>query len=145
VTWKPTDESHAAAAGGWTVGDRVTARANPIKVPAGSRGTVVGFSEAGGHPLVGFDGVGLVLIRAEHLKRDGEAPPTRPSSDTARLSATPRPSPAKAEPSPPPLDWFDRPPPPADKDKESAPDHADEALEERRQMARKRTRRGRSG
>ena len=143
MTWKPTDEGYAAAAGGWAVGDRVTARANPIKVPPGCRGTVVGFSEAGGHPLVDFDGAGLVLIRAEHLKRDVEAPPTRPSSDTPRLSATPRPPPGQAEPSPPPLDWFERPPPPADKDTESAPDHAGEVLEERRQMERKRTRRGR--
>ena len=41
------DESHDAAAGGWAVGDRVTARATAITVRAGRRGTVMGFSGAG--------------------------------------------------------------------------------------------------
>ena len=116
MTWNPRDEDHEAAAGEWTVGDRVAARANEIKVRAGSRGTVVGFSAVGGHPLVDFAGTGLVLIRAEHLARDDESTtetrtPGRPRSPgTTRLSNTPRP-PAVAAASPPqPPDWFDRPP-----------------------------------
>jgi hypothetical protein len=118
MTWKPTDAGHDAAAGDWTIGDRVTARANARTAQPGCGGTVVGFSEAGGHPLVDFDGAGLVLIRAEHLQRDGEAPPEgraadRPrSSGTTRLSATPRPPAVAAALSPPPPDWFDRQPPP---------------------------------
>ena len=145
MSGKPTNEDHLAAAGGWAVGDRVTARANPIKVPAGSRGTVIGFSEVGGHPLVDFAGAGLVLIRAEHLTRDTEAAPMRPSSDTTRLSATPHPPPVQTALSPPSLDWFDRPPPPVTKETESAPDHADESRKERRQRGRTRKRRGGSG
>jgi hypothetical protein len=106
----------------WIVGDRVTARATAITVRAGSCGTVVGFSGAGGHPLVDFDGPGRVLIRAEHLQaehREGgdEAPaeatsPGRPrSSGTPRLSATPRPPAVAVAPAPPPADWCDQPPP----------------------------------
>jgi hypothetical protein len=116
VTWKPVDEGHEAAAGEWTAGDRVTARANAIKVRTGSRGTVVGFSSVGGHPLVDFAGPGLVLIRAEHLARDDDSttevrPPGGPRSpSTTRLSATPRPPADEAAPSPPPPDWFDRAP-----------------------------------
>jgi hypothetical protein len=132
MSWKPTDEGHAAAAGDWSVGDRVNARANAINVRRGSRGTVVGFSEVGGHPLVDFDDSGLVLIRAEHLARD-DAPaearsPGRPrSSDTTRLSATPRPPAVEAAPPPPPPDWFARPPqPPADEGNASAPEQSDE-------------------
>jgi hypothetical protein len=116
VNWKAADEGHDAAAGEWSVGDRVTARTNEIKVRTGSRGTVVSFSSVGGHPLVNFAGSGLVLIRAEHLERDGDAPPeAKPpgrsrSSSTTRLSDTPRP-PAVAAALPPPLpDWFDLPP-----------------------------------
>jgi hypothetical protein len=123
VTWKPTGESHNAAAGDWTIGDRVTARATAITVRAGSCGTVVGFSGVGGHPLVDFDGSGRVLIRAEHLRAehrecDDDAPaearsPGRPrSSGTTRLSATPRPLAGETVPAPPPPDWFDRQPPP---------------------------------
>ena len=145
MSGKPSNEDHVAAAGGWTVGDRVTARANPITVPAGSRGTVIGFSEVGGHPLVDFAGAGLVIIRAEHLTRDDEAPLTRPSSDTTRLSATPQPPPVQAAQSPPSLDWFDRPPSPATTDQESAPDHADESREEQRRVKRERTRKRRGG
>jgi hypothetical protein len=76
----------------------------------------VGFSAVGGHPLVDFAGSGLVLIRADHLERDGDAPPEarspgRPrSSGTTRLSDTPRPPSVAAAPPPPPPDWFDRPP-----------------------------------
>jgi hypothetical protein len=116
VNWKPRDEDHAAAAGEWTVGDQVAARANAIKVRAGSRGTVVGFSAVGGHPLVDFAGSGLVLIRAEHLQRDGDATSEARSlggprsSGMPRLSATPRPAAVAAAPPPPPPDWFDRPP-----------------------------------
>jgi hypothetical protein len=116
ATWKPTDEGHEAAAGEWTVGDHVAARANAIKVRTGSRGTVVGFSSVGGHPLVDFAGSGLVLIRAEHLERDDDSTPeVRPaggprSSGMPRLSDTPRPPAVAAAPSPPPPDWFDRPP-----------------------------------
>ena len=93
---KPIDEGHEAAAGEWFVGDDVTALANEIKVRTWSRGTVVGFSSVGGHPLVDFSGSGLVLIRAEHLQRDDDATsesrsPGRPrSSVTTRLSDTPR-------------------------------------------------------
>ena len=116
MTWKPTDEDHEAAAGGWIVGDQVVARANEIKVRAGSRGTVVGFSAVGGHPLVDFAGSGLVLIRAEHLQRDGDSTPETRSSGkprspgATRLSDTPRPPAVTAAPPPPPPDWFDRPP-----------------------------------
>jgi hypothetical protein len=116
VNWKPIDEGHAAAAGEWTVGDHVAARANAIKVRAGSRGTVVGFSSVGGHPLVDFSGSGLVLIRAEHLARDDDpttetrTPGGRRSPGTTRLSDTPRARAVVAAPSPPPPDWFDRPP-----------------------------------
>jgi hypothetical protein len=118
VTWNPRNEGHEAAAGEWTVGDHVAARANEIKVRAGSRGTVIGFSAVGGHPLVDFAGCGLVLIRAEHLARDDDATteartPGRPRSPgTTRLSDTPRPRTAAAAPLPPPPDWFDRPPQP---------------------------------
>jgi hypothetical protein len=118
VNWKPADEGHEAAAGGWVVGDHVTARANEIKVRSGSRGTVVGFSAVGGHPLVDFAGPGLVLIRAEHLERGDDSAPEanslgRPRSPgTTRLSATPRPAAAAAAPPPPMPDWFDRPPQP---------------------------------
>jgi len=115
VTWNSRDEGHEAAAGEWTVGDHIGARANEIKVRAGSRGTVVGFSAVGGHPLVDFAGSGLVLIRAEHLARD-DGPtteartPSRPRSPgTPRLSDTPRAPAVAAAPLPPPLDWFDRP------------------------------------
>jgi hypothetical protein len=117
MNWKPSDEDHAAAAGEWTVGDRVKARANSIKVRVGSRGTVVRFSGVGGHPLVDFDGTGLVLIRAEHLERDDSSPdesrsPGRPrASGTVRLSSTPRPRPVEPEPPPPPAEWSERPEP----------------------------------
>jgi len=116
VNWKPADEGHEAAAGEWTVGDRVKARANAIKVRTGSRGTVTGFSSVGGHPLVDLAGSGLVLIRAEHLERDDDATPEArspggpQSSTTTRLSATPRPPAGKAVPTPQLPDWFDRPP-----------------------------------
>ncbi len=123
VTWKPTDAGHDAAAGDWTIGDRVTARATAITVRAGSCGTVVGFSGVGGHPLVDVDGSGRVLIRAdqlraEHWEGDDDAPaearsPGRPrASGTTRLSATPRPPMVVATLPPPPPDWFDRQPPP---------------------------------
>ena len=85
MTWNPRDEGHEAAAGEWVVGDHVAARANEIKVRAGSRGTVVGFSAVGGHPLVDFAGSGLVLIRAEHLARDDD------STTEARSPGRPRP------------------------------------------------------
>jgi hypothetical protein len=116
VTWKPRDENHEAAAGEWIVGDRVTARANAIKVRTRRRGTVVGFSSVGGHPLVDFAGSGLVLIRAEHLARDDDSttevrsPSSPRSPGTTRLSDTPRPPTVAALPPPPPPDWFDRPP-----------------------------------
>ena len=133
MTWKPTDEGHEAAAGGWVVGDRVRARANEIKVRAGSRGTVMGFSSVGGHPLVDFAGSGLVLIRAEHLERDDDSTPESRSpggprsSGTTRLSSTPRPSAIEAAPSPPPPDWFDRPPQPqGDTEKASTSEQSDE-------------------
>jgi hypothetical protein len=115
VTWKPIDEGHEVAAGGWVVGDQVAACANEIKVRAGSQGTVVGFSAVGGHPLVDFAGSGLVLIRAEHLQRGGDStaevrsPGRQRSPGTARLSDTPRPPAIVAAPPPPPPDWFDRP------------------------------------
>src|SRR3954466_13635289 len=115
MTSMPTDEDRDAAAGEWSVGDRVTARTNDIKVRTGSRGTVTGFSSVGGHPLVDFAGSGLVLIRAEHLERDDDAPPGAgppggpKSPTTTRLSATPRPPAGKAAPTPPLPDWFDRP------------------------------------
>jgi hypothetical protein len=117
MTWKQMEEGHAAAAGGWIVGDRVRARANEINVRTGSEGTVRGFSGAGGHPLVNFAGSGLVLIRAEHLDPGDDAPsaarsPAARSSDTTRLSATPRPAPVEAASVLPPLDWFDQPPQP---------------------------------
>jgi len=134
MTWKPTDERHEAAAGEWSVGDRVTARANEINVRTGSRGTVVGFSEAGGHPLVDFDDSGLVLIRAEHLERDdapaeARSPGGPRSSGTTRLSATPRPPAVEAAPPPPPPEWFARPPqPPADQGNATAPEQSDEEI-----------------
>ena len=118
MNWKPADEGHEAAAGEWTAGDRVKARANAIKVRTGSCGTVVRFSSVGGHPLVDFAGSGLVLIRAEHLERDDDARPEARSSGgprssgTTRLSATPRPPAGEAAPSPPAPDWCDRPPQP---------------------------------
>jgi hypothetical protein len=125
MSWKPTDADVAAAAGEWIVGDQVKARANEIKVRAGSQGTVMGFSSVGGHPLVDFRGSGLVLIRAEHLERNNDSPsavraPGRlGSSGTTRLSSTPRPR-AVALALPPPVpDWCDRPPqPPADAGRE---------------------------
>lgn len=116
MSWKPRDEDHEAAAGEWTVGDQVAARANEIKVRTGSRGTVVGFSAVGGHPLVNFAGFGLVLIRAEHLARDDDStteagtPGGSRSPGTTRLSDTPRAAVVAAAPLPPPPDWFDRPP-----------------------------------
>jgi hypothetical protein len=118
VNWKPADEGREAAAGEWTVGDRVKARANAINVRTGSRGTVARFSGVGGHPLVDFAGSGLVLIRAEHLERDDDARPEARSpggprsSATTRLSATPRAAAVVATPPPPLPDWFDRPPQP---------------------------------
>jgi hypothetical protein len=133
VNWKPAGEGHEAAAGEWTAGDRVKARANAIKVRTGSRGTVTGFSSVGGHPLVDFAGSGLVLIRAEHLERDDHAPPEArapggpQSSTTTRLSATPRPPAGKAAPTPPLPDWFDRPPRlQVSNGKASPTEHADE-------------------
>jgi hypothetical protein len=133
VNWKPTDEGHEAAAGEWTVGDHVAARANEIKVRAGSRGTVVGFSAVGGHPLVDFVGFGLVLIRAEHLARDDDSttearvPARRRSPGTTRLSDTPRPAALAVAPLPPPPDWFDRPPLlQLSHERASTPDHSDE-------------------
>jgi len=132
VNWKPTDEGHAAAAGEWAVGDQVAARANEIKVRTGSRGTVVGFSAVGGHPLVDFVGSGLVLIRAEHLARDDDsttgarAPGRRRSSGTTRLSDTPRPAAVAVAPLPPPPDWFDRPPLQVSHEGTSTPEHSDE-------------------
>jgi hypothetical protein len=116
MTWNAKVEGHEAAAGEWVVGDHVAARANEIKVRAGSRGTVVGFSAVGGHPLVDFGGSGLVLIRAEHLARDDDSTvearaPGRPrSAGTTRLSDTPRARAVAAAPLPPPPDWFDRSP-----------------------------------
>jgi hypothetical protein len=116
MTWNAKVEGHEAAAGEWVVGDHVAARANEIKVRAGSRGTVVGFSAVGGHPLVDFGGSGLVLIRAEHRARDDDSTaearaPGRPrSAGTTRLSDTPRARAVAAAPLPPPPDWFDRPP-----------------------------------
>jgi hypothetical protein len=114
MTWKPTDERHAAAAGEWSVGDRVTARTNAINVRTGSRGTVV--------------------IRAEHLARDdapaeARSPGGPRSSDTTRLSATPRPPAVEVTPPPPLPDWFARPPqPPADEGNASTPEHSDEEI-----------------
>jgi hypothetical protein len=135
VSWKPTAESHEAAAGGWSVGDRVTARANAIKVRPGSRGTVVGFSGVGGHPLVDFAGSGLVLIRAEHLDHDKEStteatsPGRVRSSDTTRLSDTPRPPAVRTAPPPPPPDWFERPPQPRESQgNASTPELSDEEI-----------------
>ena len=135
MNWKPADEGHEAAAGEWTVGDRVKARANAIKVRTGSRGTVTGFSSVGGHPLVDLAGSGLVLIRAEHLERDDDATPEArspggpQSSTTTRLSATPRPPAGKAAPTPPLPDWFDRPPrPQASNGRASPTEHSDEKL-----------------
>ena len=121
LSGKPTDGSHDAVAGDWTVGDRVTARATAVTIRAGSCGTVVGFSGVGGHPLVDVDGSGRVLIRADHLRAehlecDGDAPPEARSADrprssgTTRLSATPRPPPLAAATAPSPPDWFDRQP-----------------------------------
>ena len=116
MNWKPTDEGHEAAAGEWTAGDRVKARANTIKVRTGSPGTVTGFSTVGGHPLVDFAGSGLALMRAEHLARDDDSttearPLGRPRSPgTPRLSDTPRAPAVTAATLPPPPDWFDRPP-----------------------------------
>jgi hypothetical protein len=135
VRGKPTDEGHEAAAGEWTVGDRVTACANAIKVRTGRRGTVVGFSAVGGHPLVDFAGSGLVLIRAEHLARDDDSttevrPPGQPRfSGTTRLSDTPRAPAVTAAPLPPPPDWFDRPPQlQVSNGKAAAPEHSDEKI-----------------
>ena len=134
MTWKPTGEGHEAAAGGWIVGDRVRARANEIKVRAGSRGAVMGFSSVGGHPLVDFAGSGLVLIRAEHLERDDDSTPEaratgRPRPGATRLSATPRPAAVAAAPSPPPPDWFDRPPQPqGDTEEASTPEQSDDTI-----------------
>jgi hypothetical protein len=132
MSWKPTDADHDAAAGEWVIGDRVKARANEIKVPAGRRGIVMGFSSVGGHPLVDFSGSGLVLIRAEHLERDNDAEPGarasgRPgSSGTTRLSSTPRPAPVPVTPPPPLPDWYDRPSQPvADEEGEPASEHLD--------------------
>jgi hypothetical protein len=133
MSWKPTDAAYDAAAGEWIVGDRVTARANEIKVRAGSRGTVVGFSSVGGHPLVDFSGSGLVLIRAEHLERDADsAPPARAagrwgSSGATRLSSTPRPPPVAVAPPSPVADWYDQPPRPvSDEGEGPASEHSDE-------------------
>ena len=115
MTWERTVESHDAAAGEWSVGDCVKARANKIKVQARSQGTVMAFSTVGGHPLVDFNGSGLVLIRAEHLERDNDSPPASRapdrsgSSGTTRLSATPRPPAVEATPPSPRSDWYDRP------------------------------------
>jgi hypothetical protein len=135
MTWKPTDEDLDAAAGEWSVGDRVTARTNEIKVRTGSRGTVVSFSSVGGHPLVDFAGSGLVLIRAEHLDRDIDAPPEAKSpsnsrsTGTTRLSDTPRPPAVAAAPPPPLRDWFDLPPQPrADENHASTSDPSDEKI-----------------
>ena len=135
MTWKLRDEDHEAAAGEWTVGDQVAARANEIKVRAGSRGTVVGFSAVGGHPLVDFAGFGLVLIRAEHLTRDDDSATEartagRPrSSGTSRLSDTPRPPAVAAAPPPSPPDWFDRPAQPhASNGQASTAEHPDEKI-----------------
>lgn len=135
MTWKPPAEDREAAADEWGVGDRVRARANEIKVRAGSRGTIVSFSSVGGHPLVDFADSGLVLIRAEHLDRDDDAPPdarslgrSRPSG-TTRLSDTPRPPVVTTAPPPPPPAWFDLPPQlRADEKQASAPDHLDEKI-----------------
>ena len=110
-SWKQTDEAHDAAAGGWIVGDRVRARANKINVRAGSGGTVMGFSGAGGHPLVNFAGSGLTLIRAEHLEPGDDASIAARSPSATRLSATPRPPAVQAASVLPELDWFDQPPP----------------------------------
>jgi hypothetical protein len=133
VNWKPTDEGHEAAAGEFIVGDHVAARANEIKVRAGSRGTVVGFSAVGGHPLVDFVGSGLVLIRAEHLARDDDStteartPGRRRSPGTTRLSDIPRPAALAVATQPPPPDWFDRPPQlQVAHGKASTPDDSDE-------------------
>ena len=132
MNWKPTDEGHAAAAGEWAVGDHVAARANEIKVRTGSRGTVVGFSAVGGHPLVDFVGSGLVLIRAEHLARDDDsttearAPGRRRSPGTTRLSDIPRPAAVAVAPLPPPPDWFDRPPLLVSHEGASTPEDSDE-------------------
>ena len=135
MNWKSTDEDHEAAAGEWTVGDRVTARANAIKVRTGRRGTVIGFSAVGGHPLVDFAGSGLVLIRAEHLARDDDSitevrTPGQPRfSGTTRLSDTPRAPAVTAAPLPPPPDWFDRPPQlKVSSDKAAATEHLDEKI-----------------
>jgi hypothetical protein len=133
VNWKPTDEGHEAAAGEWSVGDHVAARANEIKVRAGSQGIVVGFSAVGGHPLVDFAGPGLVLIRAEHLARDADSTTEKTTSGrrrfpgTTRLSDTPRPPAVAATPSLPPPDWFDRPPQ-ASNGTSSTPEQSDEKI-----------------
>jgi len=108
---KQIDEAHDAAAGGWIVGDQVRARANKINVRAGSGGTVMAFSGAGGHPLVNFAGSGLTVIRAEHLEPASDAPVAARSPSTTRLSATPRPPAVDTASVLPQLDWFDQPPP----------------------------------
>jgi len=135
VTWKPTNEDREAAAGEWTVGDHVAARVNEIKVRAGSRGTVMGFSTVGGHPLVDFAGSGLVLIRAEHLARADEStveagtPGRSRFPGTTRLSDTPRPPAVVAALPPPVPDWFERPSQlQASNERASTPGHSDEKI-----------------
>lgn len=56
---------------GLQIGDQVVVRANTVKMPIGTVGTIVGFSSGSQHPLVTVTTRGRFLIPACSLERLG--------------------------------------------------------------------------
>ncbi len=59
---------------GFQIGDQVVVRANTVKMPIGTVGTIVGFSSGSQHPLVEITTRGRFLIPACSLERLGPLP-----------------------------------------------------------------------
>jgi hypothetical protein len=94
------------------IGDTVRVLPNPVKAPVGSIGTVVGFTEMGGHPLVAFAANGRSLIPARCLEQVAGPAPQRPADparvplgDAVRIRAV---DPVSAAPM---VDWAEAPDP----------------------------------
>jgi hypothetical protein len=93
-------------------GDVVRVLPNPVKAPVGGIGTIVGFTEMGGHPLVEFATKHRSLIPARCLVRVAGPAPQR-SHDPARVPLGDATSDRALPPvaAPPTVDWADNPDP----------------------------------
>jgi hypothetical protein len=104
---QPAMTAHTVA-----IGDTVRVLPNPVKAQVGSIGTVVGFTEMGGHPLVAFAANGRSLIPARCLEQVAGPAPQRPADparvplgDAVRIRAV---DPVSAAPM---VDWAEAPDP----------------------------------